>query len=98
MSTALKPPVAERQPFRPLPTPQTVTGPRTRAVMRRAALTLGLVWAVAGGFAVADVSDRLTAFALGILLPGGPFLYTGHPVFFVLSLAAFAIAVLIFFV
>jgi hypothetical protein len=98
MSTALKPPVAERQPFRPLPAPRTVTGPRTRAVMRRAALTLGLLWAVAGGLAIADVSDRLTAFALGIFLPGGGFLYTGHPVLFVLSLAAFAIALLIFFV
>ena len=66
--------------------------------MRRAALTLGLVWAVAGGLVIADVSDRITAFALGIFLPGGGFLYTGHPVLFVLSLAAFAIALLIFFV
>jgi Linalool dehydratase/isomerase len=98
MSTALKPPVAERQPFQPLPAPRTVTGPRTRAVMRRAALTLGLVWVVAGGLVIADVSDRLTAFALGIFLPGGGFLYTGHPVLFVLSLAAFAVALLIFFV
>jgi Linalool dehydratase/isomerase len=98
MSTALKPPVAERQPFRPLPSPRTVTGPRTRAVMGRAAIMLGLVWVVAGGLVIADVSDRLTAFALGIFLPGGGFLYTGHPVLFVLSLAAFAVALLIFFV
>ena len=48
--------------------------------MRRAAITLGVVWTVAAGFAITDVSDRLTAFALGFLLPGGGFLYTGHPI------------------
>jgi hypothetical protein len=66
--------------------------------MRRAALMLAALWVVAGGLVIADVSDRVTAFALGVLLPGGGFLYTGQPILFALSLVAFATALLIFFV
>ena len=98
MSTSVPPAVTTRQPFEPLPVPQTVTGPRTRAVMRRAALLLAALWIASGALVIANVSDRVTAFALGVFIPGGGFLFTGQWVLFALSLVAFAVALLIFFV
>jgi Linalool dehydratase/isomerase len=94
--TASVPPA--RLPFAALPRPETVTGPRTRAVMKRSGVLLGALWLAALVVEIADFSPKLTAFALGLLLPGGGLLYAGAWGLFAIALVAFLVSLLIFFV
>jgi hypothetical protein len=73
--------------FPELPHPRTLSGPRSRAIMRRTFTVVGALWAIGLALAVAGPSPAVTAFGLGLLLPGGGLVYAGPVV------AAIAVAV-----
>jgi len=84
------------EPFPELPVPSSLSGPRSRAVMRRTFTVVGVVWAVGLALAGFGPPGAATAFGLGLLLPGGGLVYAGHPlsagivaVCFVLASAVF---------
>lgn len=72
-------------------------GPLVAARLRRTAIAFGLVWIAALLPVVLDAAPGWKAFGLGLLLPGGGFLYTADPVFVVLTLVLFAFAFVVWF-
>lgn len=82
--------------FPELPRPSTLSGPRSRAVMRRTFTIAGVVWALGLGLAVADLGSAATAFGLGLLLPGGGLVYAGHPVAAAVVAVAFVVTFAVF--
>ena len=64
-------------------------GPVTRARLRRTWIGLGVVWALGLVPVALDASDGLKAAGLGLLVPGGGFLYTADPLLFGLTLTLF---------
>ncbi len=57
----------------------------------------GVVWLLGLGLVVLDAAPGWKAFGLGLLLPGGGFLYTSDPIFVALTLVLFAIAFVAWF-
>ncbi len=72
-------------------------GPLVAARLRRTAVGFGVVWLLGLGLVVLDAAPGWKAFGLGLLLPGGGFLYTSDPVFVALTLVLFAIAFVAWF-
>ncbi len=72
-------------------------GPLVAALLRRTAICFGLVWAVALLPVALDAAPGWKAFGLGLLLPGGGFLYAADPLFVVLALVLFALAFVAWF-
>ena len=64
--------------------------------MQRTARTLAAIWAIGLALDVLAISDGLTAFGLGLLIPGGGFAFTGQWVLLVLSLSAFTLSLVVF--
>jgi Linalool dehydratase/isomerase len=79
-------------PARPRP-----AGPLVAARLRRTAVGMAVVWLAGLLPLVLDWSPRWKAFGLGLLFPGAGFLYTSDPIFIVLTLAAFAVALVLWF-
>lgn len=86
---------AELQFVPPIPDFAGAHGPVTRWLLRRTLLWLLPVWGVGGLTVVLDLAPEWKAFGLGLLLPGGGQLYGGHPVLAAIVLAAFPIAVFV---
>ncbi|AEF41198.1 linalool dehydratase/isomerase domain-containing protein [Hoyosella subflava] len=83
---------AEYSPVPPIPAFDRVHGPGTRFLVRRTLLYLAAFWAVGLALAALDLSDGLTAFGLGLLVPGGGFLYTGNILLAGIAVVAFPLA------
>ena len=64
----------------PIPEFGRVHGPRSRFLLRRSLAVLALCWMAGLALSVFGSSVGVRAFGLGLMLPGGGFLYTGHPV------------------
>jgi hypothetical protein len=71
-------------------------GPVTRARLRRTFRVISAGWAVGALLTILTPSPAATAFGLGSLLPGGGFAYTSDPLFAVLSVAAFSLALVLY--
>lgn len=83
--------------FTPLPARDRLTGPRTRRATRRTGAILGTAWSAGIILAVVNASAGLTAFGLGLLLPGGGFAYSGDPLLVAAAVVAFVAGFAIFF-
>jgi hypothetical protein len=82
--------------FTPLPEPRTLAGPRSRARMRRTFAVVAAVWALGLLVEVLDISPSATAAGLGLMLPGGGQLYTGHWVWAAVAFVGFLLAFVVF--
>lgn len=71
-------------------------GPVTRARLHRTFRAIGAGWALGALLTILNLSTSATAFGLGLLLPGGGFVYTGDPLLMALSIAAFSLALVIY--
>jgi hypothetical protein len=80
-----------------IPERRRPAGPLVAARLRRAGIGLGIVWALGLVPLVLDWSPRWKAFGLGLLFPGAGFLYTSDPIFFALTIIAFAISLVLWF-
>ncbi len=72
-------------------------GPLVAARLRRTAIGFGIVWLLALVPLVLDAAPGWKSFGLGVLLPGGGFLYTADPVFVVVTLVLFLLAFVAWF-
>jgi hypothetical protein len=72
-------------------------GPLVATRLRRTALGFAVVWLLALVPVVVDAAPGWKAFGLGLLLPGGGFLFTSDPVFVVITLALFLVAFVAWF-
>src|SRR5262245_32543679 len=81
-----------------LPERDRAVGPVTAALFRRDAAILGTVWTAALAVVAGTGAGALHAFAHGLLVPGGGFLYTGDTLLFALSLSAFVVGFTLWFV
>jgi hypothetical protein len=80
-----------------IPERRRPTGPLVAARLRRAGVGLGVVWALGLVPLVLDGTPRWKALGLGLLFPGAGFLFTSDPLFFALTIVAFAIALVLWF-
>lgn len=80
-----------------IPERRRPNGPVVTSRLRRTALGFGVVWLAALVPILVDASPRWKAFGLGVLLPGGGFLYTSDVVFVVLTLVLLALAAFAWF-
>ncbi len=80
-----------------IPERRRPNGPVVTARLRRTAAGFGIAWLLALVPIVVDASPRWKAFGLGVLLPGGGFLYTSDVVFVVVTILLLALAGLAWF-
>jgi hypothetical protein len=78
-----------------LPTPRRALGPVTARRMRRALLWYAASWVLGVLLVVLGPGPGLTAAGLGLIVPGGGFLLAGSVGFAVLTLAVFALALVV---
>lgn len=90
-------PVDEGAPRYLIPERDRLHGPLVATRLRRTAIGFGLVWLLALVPVLVDAAPGWKAFGLGLLLPGGGFLYTSDPVLVVLTLVLFAVAFVAWF-
>ncbi|MEJ7716659.1 MAG: hypothetical protein WKF31_01365 [Thermoleophilaceae bacterium] len=62
-----------------IPEREHYNGPVTRRLMRRSLIGLGAVWGVAALPLVLGASPALKAAGLGLMIPGGGYLYARRP-------------------
>ncbi|MGW4351496.1 linalool dehydratase/isomerase domain-containing protein [Nocardia sp. NPDC004582] len=74
-----------RQVRAPLPEGLGRINATTRRKLLRAMACWGAVWLASAATVVADISHSVTAFALGLVVPGGGLLYGGHPLLMALT-------------
>ena len=79
-------------PIPPIPEFGRVHGPISRFLLRRSLAVLTLCWMAGLALGAFGSSAGVRAFGLGLVLPGGGFLYTGHPVVAVVAFLAFTIS------
>lgn len=79
----------------PLPTPAGAIPPVTARIQRRTLLGYALVWLVGALPSVSGAGESWTAVGLGLALPGGGFLYGGHPILAALAVLALALSIMI---
>lgn len=87
----------EPRPSYLIPERRRAHGPLVAARLRRTGIAFGIVWILALVPIVVDAAPGWKAFGLGLLLPGGGFLYTADPIFVVLTLVCFALAFVAWF-
>src|SRR5438094_769863 len=75
--------------------PHGPVGPVTARRMRRAALVYAIVWVLGILPAALGAAPGLSAFGLGLVLPGGGFLFAGSEVLAVLALLAFVVSLFV---
>jgi hypothetical protein len=80
-----------------IPIADRASGPMTRARHRRLLAVLGSAQVAGLAAAAANAPGHRQAFAVGLMAPGGGFLYTRDPALFVVSLVAFAFSMLLWF-
>jgi len=80
-----------------IPERRRPAGPLVAARLRRTVAGLAVVWLLGLAPLVLDWSPRWKAFGLGLLFPGAGFLYTSDLIFLVVTLAAFAVALVLWF-
>jgi hypothetical protein len=78
-----------------IPESRHPNGPVTRRRLRRTFLGLACVWAIGAIPLLVGASAEWKAFGLGLILPGGGFVYTSDPVFAALSLVAFVLSLFV---
>jgi hypothetical protein len=76
-----------------LPTPAGAFAPVTRRRLQRTLAAYGALWLAGAVLSAVHVSAGWTAAGLGLAFPGGGFLYGGHPVLALVSVAALVLAV-----
>ena len=76
-----------------LPTARAAIPPVTARKLGRLALTYAIFWALGALPGFLGLSDAWVAVGLGLALPGGGFLYGGHPLWAIATLAAVALAI-----
>ncbi len=81
-----------RLPIPPIPEFGRVHGPVSRFLLRRSLALLVPFWVAGVVLGVFGSSAGVRAFGLGLVLPGGGFLYTGHPVAAALTFLAFPVS------
>ena len=79
------------------PERERLLGPVVARLLRRAGIGAAVVWAAALVPLLTDASPRWKAIGLGLLLPGGGFLYTSDPVLVLVTLVAFGLAFVAWF-
>ncbi|HJQ46987.1 MAG TPA: hypothetical protein VJ870_11800 [Amycolatopsis sp.] len=80
-----------------IPIAQHPTGPMTRARQRRLLAVLGSTQIVGIASAARKAPKAKQAFATGMMIPGGGFLYSRDPLRFAASMVAFAFSLLLWF-
>jgi hypothetical protein len=78
-----------------IPIAEHPSGPMTRARHRHLLALLGTAQVAGLAAAASKAPPNRQAFAVGMMVPGGGFLYTRDPALFVVTLAAFAFSVLL---
>ena len=79
-------------PIPPIPDFRRVHGPVSRFLLRRSVLVLVAFWTAGLVLDALGSSGGAHALGLGLLLPGGGFLYAGQPVLAVVAFLAFPVA------
>jgi hypothetical protein len=79
----------------PLPEPPGAIAPVTARHMRRAALVYAGLWVLGMLPVFLGAGAALLAAGLGVVLPGGGFLFNGDPVFFVVTLVVLVLSLFI---
>jgi hypothetical protein len=99
MAVETEPALLEQQPASSYLIPERTRshGPLVAARLRRTAIGFGLVWVAALLPVLLDAAPGWKAFGLGMMLPGAGFLYTADPIFFVLTLVLFVLALVAWF-
>ncbi|HUP99818.1 MAG TPA: hypothetical protein VM093_05100, partial [Aeromicrobium sp.] len=87
--------VADRVTTVTLPTRARALPPVTARKLGQLALTYAVCWILGALPGFLGLSDAWVAAGLGLALPGGGFLYGGHPVWTVVTLAAVALAIFV---
>ncbi len=80
----------------PIPVRDHPNGPITRRRLRRTFASVASGWVLGAVLLLIGSSATWKAFGLGLIMPGGGFVYTSDPLLVALSLLAFALALVIY--
>jgi hypothetical protein len=89
--TTYVPTTTDRTVTVPIPRPKRAVAPVTARQIRRLLTGYALLWPAAFALVVADAATGWVAAGLGLAVPGGGFLYGGHPVWAAVAVLAFVV-------